>query len=202
MVAQAHRHGTVVAVATAIVRALLLARRTIRARLPAGLELGAMRRDELDVLVDWAAGEGWNPGLADADVAWRADPAGFVALRSAGGLVGGGCVVSYDGAWGFLGLQFALTGVLRASGNMVMTMMLTLVSQWVLQFPLAYVLSKHTALGAQGIWWAFPVTNVLIALITIGVYAKGDWKKKRLLDEEEVLAGKVTDEVLTGERPR
>ena len=28
-------------------------------------------------------------------------------------------------AWGFLGLQFALTGVLRASGNMVMTMVLT-----------------------------------------------------------------------------
>lgn len=105
-------------------------------------------------------------------------------------------------AWGFLGLQFALTGVLRASGNMVMTMVLTLVSQWVLQFPLAYVLSKHTALGAQGIWWAFPVANVVIALITIGVYAKGDWQKKRLLDEEEVLTGKVTDEILTGEVPR
>ena len=105
-------------------------------------------------------------------------------------------------AWGFLGLQFALTGVLRASGNMVMTMVLTLVSQWVLQFPLAYVLSKHTALGAHGIWWAFPIANVVIALITIGVYAKGDWKKKRLLDEEEVLTGKVTDEILTGEVPR
>jgi putative MATE family efflux protein len=105
-------------------------------------------------------------------------------------------------AWGFLGLQFALTGVLRASGNMVMTMMLTLVSQWVLQFPLAYVLSKHTALGALGIWWAFPIANVVISLITIGVYAKGDWKKKRLLDEEEVLTGKVTDEILTREVPR
>ena len=105
-------------------------------------------------------------------------------------------------AWGFLGLQFALTGVLRASGNMVMTMVLTLVSQWVLQFPLAYVLSKHTALGAQGIWWAFPIANVVISLITICVYAKGDWKKKRLLDEEEVLTGKVTDEILTGEVPR
>ena len=53
-------------------------------------------------------------------------------------------------AWGFMGLQFALTGVLRASGNMVMTMVLTLVSQWVIQFPLAYVLSKHTALGVAG----------------------------------------------------
>ncbi|MGB3624744.1 MAG: MATE family efflux transporter, partial [Henriciella sp.] len=63
-------------------------------------------------------------------------------------------------AWGFLGAQFALTGVLRASGNMLIAMMLTLVSQWVIQFPLAYVLSMHTGLGMTGIWWAFPVTHV------------------------------------------
>jgi putative MATE family efflux protein len=105
-------------------------------------------------------------------------------------------------AWGFLGAQFAFTGVLRASGNMVVTMVLTLVSQWVLQFPLAYVLSKHTALGMQGIWWAFPIANITIALITLGVYAKGDWKKKRLLDEEEVLTTKVSDEILSGEGAR
>lgn len=105
-------------------------------------------------------------------------------------------------AWGFLGLQFAFTGVLRASGNMVMTMVLTLVSQWVLLFPLAYVLSKHTALGVQGIWWAFPVANVAIALVTLGVYAKGGWKKTRLLDDEEVLITRVSDEILGGEGAR
>jgi putative MATE family efflux protein len=105
-------------------------------------------------------------------------------------------------AWGFLGLQFALTGVLRASGNMVVTMMLTLVSQWVLLFPLAYVLSKHTSLGMQGIWWAFPIANVAIAMVTVGVYAKGDWKKKRLLDEEEALTTRVSDEILSGEGAR
>jgi putative MATE family efflux protein len=105
-------------------------------------------------------------------------------------------------AWGFLGLQFALTGVLRASGNMVVTMVLTMVSQWVLQFPIAYVLSKHTGLGVQGIWWAFPATNVTIALITLGIYAKGDWKKKRLLDEDEVLINNVSDETLGGEGAR
>ncbi len=27
-----------------------------------------MTRDELDTLVEWAAREGWNPGLDDADV--------------------------------------------------------------------------------------------------------------------------------------
>ncbi|MDB5265216.1 MAG: transporter [Parcubacteria group bacterium] len=102
-------------------------------------------------------------------------------------------------AWGFLGVQLALTGVLRASGNMVMTMVITLVSQWVIQFPLAYVLSKHTALGAAGIWWAFPITNILIALITIAIYSKGDWKKKRLTDSEEILTEKVSEEIIAEE---
>lgn len=102
-------------------------------------------------------------------------------------------------SWGFLGVQLALTGVLRASGNMVVTMILTLVSQWVIQFPLAYVLSKHTALGIEGIWWAFPISYVVIALITLAIYAKGDWKKKRLTDPEDVLTEKVSEEILAEE---
>ncbi|MFT3727598.1 MAG: MATE family efflux transporter [Terricaulis sp.] len=102
-------------------------------------------------------------------------------------------------AWGFLGMQLALTGVLRASGNMVIAMVLTLVSQWVLQFPLAYVLSKHTSLGANGLWWSIPVAQVVIALITLGIYAKGDWKKKRLVDAEEILTEKVSEEILSEE---
>jgi putative MATE family efflux protein len=105
-------------------------------------------------------------------------------------------------SWGFMGVQFALTGVLRASGNMVISMGLTLVSQWVLQFPLASVLSKHTGLGPQGLWWAFPIANVVTALITIGLYANGDWKKKRLVDTEEVLTGKVSEDTQAGEVTR
>ena len=38
----------------------------------------AMTRDEVDVAVDWAAAEGWNPGLHDADCFYRADPQGFL----------------------------------------------------------------------------------------------------------------------------
>ena len=85
--------------------------------------------------------------------------------------------------WGFIGLQFCLTGVLRASGNMMTAMTLTLVSQWVFQFPLAYVLSKHTTLGSDGIWWGVSISSALTALITIGVYARGGWKKTRLTKE-------------------
>ena len=99
-------------------------------------------------------------------------------------------------SWGFLGVQFSMTGVFRASGNMLTAMILTLVSQWVLQFPLAYVLSEHTTLGATGIWWAFPISNVLIAGITAVVYAKGDWKRRRLTQPEEKLSDQVSVEIV------
>jgi Na+-driven multidrug efflux pump len=105
-------------------------------------------------------------------------------------------------SWGFIGAQFSLTGVLRASGNMVVTMVLTLVGQWVLQFPLAYLLSEHTTLGARGIWWAMPISNLLIVLITLAVYAKGDWKKKRLTEPDEVLAERVSEEIFAEEGTR
>jgi len=62
-----------------------------------------MARAELDVLVTWAADEGWNPGLNDADLFWDTDPAGFVAAEAGGALVGGGSIVSYDGRFGFMG---------------------------------------------------------------------------------------------------
>ena len=104
--------------------------------------------------------------------------------------------------WGFLGAQFSLTGVLRASGNMVVTMILTLVSQWVLQFPLAYVFAVHTSMGARGIWWAFPISNVVITLITMAVYARGDWKRKRLTEPEDDLIREVSNEIIVEEGAR
>jgi hypothetical protein len=33
----------------------------------------------------------------------------------------------------------------------------------------------------------------------MGIYAKGDWKKKRLVDEEDKLTEKVSEEILTEE---
>jgi len=105
-------------------------------------------------------------------------------------------------SWGFIGAQFALSGVFRASGNMVVNMMLTIVALWVLQFPLAYVLSKHTSLGAEGIYWSMPVANIIVALITTCIYLHGGWRKKRILDDEEVLTGKVSEDILSGEGSR
>ena len=94
-------------------------------------------------------------------------------------------------SWGFLGLQLSLTGVFRAAGSTMTAMVITLISQWVLQFPLAYILSSKTELHIDGVWWAFPASYIGTALITMAVFAKGDWKKKRLTDEDQQLTTKV-----------
>ena len=111
---------------------------------------------------------------------------------------GGAFLEIVDPSFGFIGLQLALTGVLRASGNMLATMVLALVSQWVLQFPIAYILSFHTGLGSEGIWWAFPASNTLTAAITLMWFLRGDWKRTRLTDEESVVE-EVTEEILIEE---
>lgn len=62
-----------------------------------------MRREEVDLAVDWAAAEGWNPGLYDAECFWAVDPEGWwigllndqlICLKSA---------VAYDAHFGFMG---------------------------------------------------------------------------------------------------
>mgnify|MGYP001806489334 CR=1 FL=1 len=67
------------------------------------LVIRAMTRPELDTLVDWAAAEGWNPGLGDAQIFWDTDPAGFIAAERDGELIGGGSIVAYGDRFGFMG---------------------------------------------------------------------------------------------------
>jgi len=67
--------------------------------------------------------------------------------------------------------QLSIMSAFRASGNMTNSMILSLLTQWVFQFPLAYILSKHTYLAEKGIWWSFAVTNILVELNCLSVLA-------------------------------
>lgn len=79
------------------------------------LTIGMMREIEVSQLIDWAADESWNPGLSDVGVAWGVDPEAFIAVRRSDELLGGGTIISYDGAFGFMGL-FIVRPDLRGRG--------------------------------------------------------------------------------------
>jgi Na+-driven multidrug efflux pump len=93
----------------------------------------------------------------------------------------------------------AFSGVYQASGNTMISMSLTLFSQWVLQLPLAYLLSKHTGFGMRGIWLAFPITNVVTAGVSWLVFKNGYWKKKKLIKQEEKMENAVTQKIMAEE---
>ncbi|MDD3896479.1 MAG: MATE family efflux transporter [Candidatus Peribacteraceae bacterium] len=93
--------------------------------------------------------------------------------------------------FGFMGLQQVLYGALRGAGNTVASMVLSLVSLWVIQFPLAYILSKHTSLHEAGIWWGFAATNVLSAVITLAYLPYSGWKKAKPLTGESEMKEQV-----------
>ena len=100
--------------------------------------------------------------------------------------------------FGFMGAQQVLTGTLRGSGSTVASMLLSILSLWIIQFPLAYILSKHTPLAEDGIWWAFAGSNILSTLLVGVWFWKGDWKKKKLTEEvklkEETMEEIIIDE--------
>ena len=59
---------------------------------------------EIGTLLDWAAAEGWNPGLNDAVPFQAADPDGFFGAFVDGTMVAGIAAVAYDETFGFIGL--------------------------------------------------------------------------------------------------
>jgi GNAT superfamily N-acetyltransferase len=67
-------------------------------------EIRLLTLHEIELLLDWAADEGWNPGLADAQPFHAADPGGyfgcFINSRMAAGL----SAVRYGATFAFIGL--------------------------------------------------------------------------------------------------
>lgn len=63
-----------------------------------------MTRSELGIAIDWAAKEGWNPGLYDRDCFYKVDPSGFFIGLLDNKPISCISAVKYDENFGFIGL--------------------------------------------------------------------------------------------------
>lgn len=68
-----------------------------------GMTIRTMTREELSTALEWAAREGWNPGLDDANAFFAADAAGFLLAQRDGEIVGTISAVAYGEDFGFVG---------------------------------------------------------------------------------------------------
>src|SRR5260370_40691990 len=81
-----------------------------------GLRIRPMRPYEISIAVNWAAAEGWNPGLADEACFGAADPGGFFIGELDGAPVATVSCVNYGASFAFLGF-YIVREDLRGRGH-------------------------------------------------------------------------------------
>ncbi|WP_278342532.1 MATE family efflux transporter, partial [Parageobacillus thermoglucosidasius] len=78
----------------------------------------------------------------------------------------------------FLGINFVLNGIVRASGAMYQVLVLNIISFWVLRYPLTFLCSKFA--GENGIALGMGISFVVSSAIAFSYYRFGSWKNKKL----------------------
>jgi len=97
--------------------------------------------------------------------------------------------------FGLIGWQMVLTGTIRGAGDTKAPMILTIISQYLIQFPLAYLFAVTFEMGSVGIWWSFAAANVLSTVVVVLWYMRGTWKQKNILGDAD-LHRKTSEEIV------
>jgi len=100
-------------------------------------------------------------------------PAGSAALH-----IGSHLNRIVTGSFIFFGISVALFGVVRATGAVMMPLIVLTVSLLLVLFPLAalFLDSYH----ADAIWWSFPISSALAALLAGLYYKFGGWRSAHM----------------------
>jgi len=81
----------------------------------------------------------------------------------------------------FFGVTFVLFGVVRSTGAVWAPLIILTITMWLVRPPFA--LSLMPSMGADAIWWSFPLGSLLSMLMAIGYYRWGGWRSAHMLVE-------------------
>jgi len=100
-------------------------------------------------------------------------PAGSMALRTAEHL-------NLIAAWSFilLAVSMVLFGVVRATGAVFPPLIILSLSLLGIRFPVALGLIDEWQ--ADAIWWSFPISSIVAAVLSVAYYKWGGWRTSRM----------------------
>ena len=87
--------------------------------------------------------------------------------------------------------MFVMNGFLRGAGAVIVPMLTTLLSLWLVRIPVALFLSER--LGVVGIWWAIPIAWAIGLLGSFLYYKSGHWKKSTVVKQNHPPQESVQD---------
>lgn len=80
----------------------------------------------------------------------------------------------------FMCTAVAAGGGLQGAGDTVPALIYTLVSQWFIRLPVAYLLAFPLGYDTTGLWTALVIFSVLQGFLTTRKFLKGEWKARRI----------------------
>ncbi len=83
--------------------------------------------------------------------------------------------------WSFplFGVSMVLSGVMRASGDVVVPLIILAVAMLGVRVPLALMTVERW--GADALWWSFTISALVSMLLSAGYYMSGRWKSARMM---------------------
>jgi len=83
--------------------------------------------------------------------------------------------------WSFIlfGFTIVVFGTVRATGAVMAPLVILFISMWLIRLPFAWMLGPH--IGAESIWWSFPLGSVVSVLLSFGYYRYGNWRRSHIL---------------------
>jgi putative MATE family efflux protein len=79
--------------------------------------------------------------------------------------------------WSYIlfGVTLVMAGIVRANGAVIIPLLITVLTLWGIQIPLAYYLGRQY--GLSDLWRSFPISLTCSALLFAGYYLSGKWRK-------------------------
>ncbi|MEP6485420.1 MAG: MATE family efflux transporter [Rudaea sp.] len=79
----------------------------------------------------------------------------------------------------FFGVSFVIAGVVRSTGAVIPPLIILVIALWLVRLPFAYGLVGR--LGADAIWWSFPIGSIVSLTLSTLYYRFGNWRNARML---------------------
>jgi len=73
-----------------------------------------------------------------------------------------------------------LSRALRGAGDTMPPLMYTIVAQWIIRLPVAYLLAFTFKMDIYGIWITLIIFSALQGTLTVRKFAQGHWKSRRI----------------------
>jgi putative MATE family efflux protein len=85
-------------------------------------------------------------------------------------------------AAGYLAYAYGMVMVqaFNGAGDTTTPTIINLFCYWMLQIPLAWILSHQFGWGAYGAFWAIPVAEAVLAVVGVLVFRRGHWKLRQV----------------------